>query len=235
MTAPFLAWSHSRRNTFCDCPKWLYHTAVAKKGHPDRVEFEQTQPMLDGNEVDNALTARISKGTALPMKFEPYEGICQAVLDAPGVKLTQVKLALDQAFQPCGYMDWDRAWVRVIYDLAIINGTHAFLWDWKNGQIRVDDSQLKLFSAAGFHQYPEVEVIDTSYVWLKHGITSDARYHRRELPDLWNALLPDVERMQVAFKNNHWPAEPKNGARTCKWCPINKAGKCDRAAGPYGR
>lgn len=230
-----MAWSHSRRNTFLDCPKWLYHTAIVKKGAAERVEFEQSQPMLDGNEVDNALTARISKSTPLPLKFSPYEPMCQAVISAPGTKLTQVKLALDQAFKPVAYMDWDHAWVRVIYDLAIINGEHGVLIDWKNGQIRLDDSQLKLFAATGFHQFPEVQTFDTSYVWLTKSQTTDARYTRRELPDLWNALLPDVERMQVAYRTNTWPAEPRNGKKTCQWCPVNKAGKCDRAAGPYGR
>ncbi len=73
-----------------------------------------------------------------------------------------------------------------------------------------------------------------SYIWLAHGITSDKTYRRRELPELWQTFIPDVERMQAAFKTNHWPAEPKRGKATCKFCAVNRAGKCDRAAGPYG-
>lgn len=231
--ADFLAWSHSRLKQFRDCPKILWHNAVAPRGHPDRLEFVQSKAMLDGNEVDNALTARISRGTPLPSKFAPYEPIAQSVIAAPGAKFTQLQLALDQTFQPCGYKDWDRAWVRVVYDLAIIERDHAFIWDWKNGQIRLDEEQLRLFAAVGFHVYPEVDVIDTSYIWLKHGLPTDATYRRRELPEMWQMFLPDVERMQVAYRTGHWPAQPARGKATCKYCPVNAAKKCNQALGPY--
>jgi hypothetical protein len=96
----------------------------------------------------------------------------------------------------------------------------------------LDEDQLKLFAAVGFIQFPEVDTFDTSYIWLKHGITSDSTYHRRELPDLWAELLPDVERMQASYKANHWPATPSK--RACKFCAVNKAGKCAVAAVPFG-
>ena len=231
----FLAWSHSRRKLFIDCPKMLYHSAVAKKGSPDKIEFVQTAAMLAGNEIDNALTARIATATPLPEKFAQWEGMVSVVLAAPGTKFTQMKIAFDQTMKPCGYMDWDKAWLRVIYDLAIVNvpEKRACIIDWKNGMIWLDEDQLKLFAATGFLFWPEIDTIDTSYAWLKHGITSDATYHRRDLPEMWAELLPDVERMQVAFRNNHWPAEPKRGKQTCGWCSVNRAGICKSAAGPY--
>ena len=233
--ANFIAWSHSRLKAFKDCPKQFYHMNVAKKGHPDRVDYFETDAMRAGTEIDNALTARISLGTPLPEKFAHFEPMALVVLKADGEKLTQVKLALDQTLQPCGYMDWDKAWVRVIYDVAVFRGDYAFLGDWKNGQIWLDEDQLRLFATVGFHQFPEVQTIDTSYIWLKHGITTDRTYHRRELPDLWQTFVPDVERLQIAFHNNHWPAEPKRGKSTCKWCTVNKAGKCPVAMGAYGK
>ena len=232
MTANSLAWSHSRRKTYMECPKKLWHTAVAKKGHPDRVEYTQTEDAAAGSAIDDALTARIQSGTALPPQYTPYEVVAQAVLASTGQKFCQMKLALDQAFKPCGYMDWDTTWVRAIYDVVVINGEHAFLGDWKNGQIWLDDDQLKLFAAVGFHTFPEVQTIDTSYIWLRHGLTSDKRYERRDLPELWADLLPDVERMQAAHKANYWPATPNK--RACRFCSVNQAGKCPSAEVPYG-
>jgi len=231
--ANFLAWSFSRLKTYKECPGKLWHTAVAPKGHPDRVEYVETKAMRDGKEIDQALTDRISKGVPLTGKFVPYEGVAQAVLATPGTKLTQVQLALDQAMQPCGYKDWDNAWVRVIYDVIVLNGSYAFMGDWKNGQVWIDEAQLRLFATVGFHQFPEVDRIDTSYIWLKHGIMSDETYLRHELPDMWQTFLPDVERMQVSFKTNHWPKTPSK--RACKWCDVNKAGKCPVAAVRYGQ
>lgn len=216
-----------------ECPKAFYHKAVVKKGHPDRIDFVQTQAMKDGNAVDDALTARISKGTPLPSQYAPYEDVCKLVLATPGVKYTQLKLALDIAFKPCGYMDWDTAWCRAIYDVAVINKTHAFIGDWKNGTIWLDSDQLKLFAATAFHTFPELETVDTSYIWLRHGTTSDAHYTRRELGDIWNELLPPVERMQASFKSNHWPANPARKEKSCAKCSVNAAGKCSEAQGPY--
>lgn len=232
MSQEFIAWSHSRLKQFRDCPRQLWHS-IAPKGHPDRVDFVQTQAMIDGNNVDNALTKRITHGVELPPQYAPYEGMVQAVLAAPGQKFTQMKLALDRGFNVCGNMDWDNAWVRVIYDVAIVNQDRAFLGDWKNGQIRVDEEQLRLFATVGFHALPEVDVIDTAYIWLRHGVMSDKTYTRRELPDMWNTFFPDVEKMQIAFKTQNWPATPKYGAKTCAWCPANQAKKCKEAKGPY--
>lgn len=231
--ANFLAWSYSRLKCFKDCPKQLWHTQAAPRGHADRVDYVETQPMRDGKEIDTALTARISDKTPLPPKFTQWEEMCQVVLSAPGNKFTQMQLALNASLQPCGYKDWDNAWVRVVYDVAILDGSYAFVGDWKNGRITVDEDQLRLFATVGFHQFPEVDTIDTSYIWLKHGVTSDKTYHRRELPDLWQTFIPDVERMQIAFRTSRWPAEPKRGKATCGWCPVNKAGKCPVALGPY--
>src|SRR3990167_3968341 len=115
-----LAWSYSRLKTFLACPKQLWHS-IAPRGHEDRIEFVQTQAMKDGNEVDEALTARVSKGVALPLKFSHLEPVAATVLASPGTKFTQMRLALNESFEPCGYKDWDNAWVRVIYDVAVID------------------------------------------------------------------------------------------------------------------
>lgn len=230
--ADFLAWSHSRLSQFRECPKKLWHSALAPKGSPDRLEFVQSQAMLDGLEIDNALTSRVAKATPLPPKYAQWERLMGSIVAAPGVKLTQLKVALDRAFKVCGYTDWNNTWVRAVYDLAIVNGTHAFIWDWKAGQIRLDENQLRLFAATGFHFFPEVDTIDTSYIWLKHGVTSDAHYTRRELPAMWDTFTPDVERMQISYKTNQWPPTPSPSA--CKWCDVNKAGKCPVAAVKHG-
>ena len=228
----FIAWSHSRRKDWMECPRMFYHKNVPKKGHPDKVEFIQTAAMLAGNVIDDALTQRISNNTPLPSQFAPYEPMAASVIAAKGTKFTQLRVTLDQTFRPCGYFD-PAAWVRSIYDVAVIDDTRAFIGDWKAGMIWDDPDQLKLFAATAFHQFPALEVINTSYIWLKHGVTTDETYSRRELSDLWNDLLPEVERMQIAFKTNHWPATPKRGKKSCSRCSVNQAGKCKESQGPY--
>jgi hypothetical protein len=232
MRTDYLAWSHSRMSQFLECPKQLYHNAVAPKGSADRIEFTQTPQMIAGNLVDDALTKRISNGTPLPSQYAPYEPMVAAILAAPGVKFAQLKVTLDRTFKPCGYFDAG-AWVRSIYDVAVINGDYAFIGDFKNGMIWPDTNQLKLFAATAFHQFPELEVVSTSYIWLKHGQTSDETFRRKELNDLWQVFIPDEERMQACYQTGHWPAAPKRGAKSCERCNVNQAGKCDKAQAPY--
>lgn len=199
------------------------------------MEFFETPQILAGREIDEAFTARIGAKTALPAKFSQWEPMCQVIDEAPGQKFTQMQLALDQSFALSGYRDWNKTYVRVIYDFAQINGNRALLVDWKNGKVSVSHGQLCLFAATCFHHFPEVEVVDTSYAWLAHGFTSDATYHRRELPDMWQTFIPTVERMQVAHKANNWPATPKPMGKgfACGWCGANKTGKCKEARGEY--
>lgn len=236
--ANFLAWSYSRLRTFLNCPKQLWHTAVAPKWHADRVPYQANEFQAAGNAVDAALTARVQSGTPLAPQYQQYERMAAVLASAPGAKLSQLELALDQSFQPCGSKDWDRCWVRTKIDYANIQGPWALFLDYKNGKVSIDEKQLKLYAATGFHTFPELEVIDTSYGWLQHGFTTDRTYRRSELGALWQEFLPDVERMNVCYTNNTWPATPEHkimGAPVCRWCPVNQLGKCGVAAVKYGK
>lgn len=229
--AQHLAWSYSRYKIYEECPGKLWHCSVAPRGSPDRAPYVESRPQREGKEIDAALTARISKGTPLASKFAGYEDIAQLVLAQDGAKLTQVEWALDKTFAPCGSKDWNNAWVRVVIDLAIIQRSYAAFWDWKNGKIWIDENQLKLNAAVGFMQLPELEVIDTAYVWLRHDTISPKVYYRRDLPEMWHSFLPTVERMQLSYINNHWPKTPS--PRACGYCDANKAGICKEAVVKY--
>ena len=216
---------------FLECPGKLWHCAVAPKGHPDRAEYFESAAMRAGKEIDAALTARISKGTPLPAKYAQHEPMAAMIVAIPGAKLTQVQIALNAALKPVGYFA-DDVWVRVAYDLAILQPPYGFLWDWKNGQLWLDETQNRLYSAVGFHWAQDIDVWDTEYVWLSHDKISPKVYHRRELDELWHTFLPDVERMQVANANQHWPKTPSK--RACKFCDANRTGICKEAVVRYG-
>lgn len=228
-----IAWSYSRLKQFRDCPKAFYHKNIARKGHPDHVAYVETSAKNAGLEVDAALTARVLAKQPLPEEYKHLEEMCQVIDATPGSKIGQARYCLDQSYQQVGYNDWQRGWVRVIYDVGVINGEHAWLGDWKNGKVWVDEGQLALFAATGFILFPEVQKIDTSYIWLSHGFTSDKTYLRKDMSDIWMQFLPDVERLQLAADTNNWPAAPLRGKSTCAYCDVNKAGKCASAAGPY--
>lgn len=233
--ANFLAWSHSRLKQFLECPKQLYHCAVARKGHPDRVDYVETVEKKAGNMIDDALTKRIGQGEPLPMQYQHWEDVAALCEDAPGASFTQHELALDQTGAPCGSMEWDRVWVRIKLDYLNLQLqlrlAHAI--DWKNGKPWLDEGQLRLYALGIFHYYQEIDVVKTAYGWLKTGKIDTKTYHRRDLNDMWRTFLPDVERYQMAYTNSHYPAAPSRGKASCQWCPVNAQGKCPVALDKY--
>lgn len=236
--ANFLSWSYSRLQKYLNCPWNAWCTSIAPKWHPDRVPYQANAAQAAGTAIDDALTKRGQDGTPLPPQYQQFERMAVVLASAPGAKLYQLDLALDQAFAPCGSKDWDRCWLRVKIDYANVRGKWALFVDHKNGKVAIDEEQLKLYAATGFMQFPELQQIDTSYSWLQHGFTTDRSYHRSELGVLWQEFLPDVERMNVSFANNHWPATPENkvnGASVCKWCDVNRLGRCSVAKVPFGK
>ena len=71
---PF-TWSYSRLKNFEACPKRHYEIDIAKA-----FKDEDGTALVWGNEVHNALAARVSKGVPLPKGMEHFEHWAEKVL-----------------------------------------------------------------------------------------------------------------------------------------------------------
>jgi hypothetical protein len=70
-----------------------------------------------------------------------------------------------------------------------------------------------------FSKFPEIDKVRTKFVWLKDGIETVEDFERKEMADLWAAMLPRVEAFKEAYDALEFP-KVKNGL--CKaWCPVN--------------
>lgn len=221
-----LAWSHSRVDDFKKCPRMLYHKAVLKD-----CPFESSPAAEEGKRVHKILEDRISKGTPLQGKDVQYEGLAAAVLRTPGQALTEVQLTLTQALTATGWFAKD-AWCRVQVDVMKVNGDRGWAGDWKTGKVSFDEHQLKLTAAAMMTLYQELNNVTTTYIWLRDNIVEGRTYTRSMLASLWDELLVKPMQMQECNTTNIWPATPSKQA--CRFCPVNKLGKCAVAAcAPY--
>jgi hypothetical protein len=219
-----MAWSHSRINDFKSCPKMLYHKALLKD-----VPFVETPQMREGNRIHKAFEYRVRDAVPFTGNDVKYERIAQAIIGAAGNVLCENKITLDPGLAPTGWFAKD-AYCRVIVDVMKINGEVGFMGDYKTGKIKFDEHQLKLFAAAGFQAFPGVNKWTTAYIWTEHNLIDPAVYTRDQLPQMWAELLVEPTKMQEAFVMNHWPAKP---GRQCRWCDVNKLGKCEFAAERY--
>lgn len=203
------AWTYSHIEKFETCPKQFYHTTVVR----DFVS-PPTEQSLWGQRVHTAFENRVKDGTALPEGMEHWEPIAKKIEEIPGVKFPEVKMAVSKAFQKA---EWDSAWSRGIADLVVINEDRAMVLDYKTGKRKPSD-QLALYAAYTFAHYPEINKVDTRFVWLKNKKIDKEQFSRDDVSDIWRKFVPKVARIESSHEREVWPPKPSglcNG-----WCPV---------------
>ena len=211
MTKP-IAWSYSALNAFETCPRQFYEVRVAKNYADEMGEAAKW-----GDYVHKCLDKRIGEGKRLPDALQIYEKYAQRFDNAPGTVYSERKIALTQDLEPVPFFD-KRVWVRGIIDISVINKQRGAAWDWKSGKRKLDGRQLKLFAALMFALHPELEQVNTGYIWLKDSKMDKNMYLREHVPELWGTFTPAVARLERAHAENNWPPNPSGLCR--KWCPV---------------
>jgi hypothetical protein len=217
-TKPF-TWSYSRLKNYRTCPKKHYHADLAPKGSPDSFKDTKGAAMEYGNQVHDAIAARISKGHALPPAIAHFEPRVQRVLNSPpGAKLlVEQDMAITREFTSTGY--WDRdVWYRAKCVFVKIVGPVALAVDWKTGKIIEDSEQLALMAQCIFSAYPEVQKVRTLFDWLGNNAETVLDLQRSDMATLWRQLLPEVAGYEEACRTFTFPPKPSG---LCKsHCPV---------------
>lgn len=211
MTKAF-AWSFSALTRYETCPKQYYHLNVIK-------DFQDTgsEASNDGNIIHDALAKRIGKKVPLPLEQRHLESIASRFAALPGDIKVEMKLALNNKFEPVGYFDRD-VWVRVVIDYLNVQDTTAIMVDWKTGKRKPDFTQLGLSAAVLARWMPEVELIKTMYVWTGQKAVDPKNYTLSKLTNVWDEMLPRVKKMEQAAKTTDFPAKPSGLCK--KYCVV---------------
>lgn len=212
------AWSFSSLSAFEQCPLRYKLTRVSKV-----VKEGATEATLWGNRVHKALEERVRDGKPLPALIAGYEPLAAKIAASPGEVIVERKVSVNAAFQPTEYFARD-VWCRGVIDVAIIGTTSAVILDWKTGKRKDDLDQLKLFAGMAFAYHPELESVDTGFVWLKDNAIDRETFTRDQIGEIWSTFMPRVQRLNLAFENDRWPAKPSG--LCAKWCPVGKS-NCD--------
>lgn len=208
-----IQWSFSGLKDFIGCPKRYQEVKVLKN-------FEQkfNEAAQYGNKVHEALEKYVKDGTELPLNYQQFKAWADALIQLPGQKLTEHRMALTVDRQPCTWAA-KNMWVRGIADLLIIDGDHARVIDYKTGSERYPEpKQLKLMALLVFSHYPEVKKVSGALMFIMKNVIIDEEYTRDMIDELWTAFTPDLERLSQAYENNVWPANP---SALCRFCPVN--------------
>lgn len=98
--------------------------------------------------------------------------------------------------------------------------TRDFIPTHNTGKVKPESKQLMLSSALVFAAFEDIQVINTSFLWLKFDKSTDDTFERGQTPFIWQTFLPRVQRLERAYKEDKWLPKPSG---LCGWCPCTKA------------
>lgn len=205
------AWSFSVLDMFENCRKKYYHLKVAKD-----YKDSDSQASQDGKFVHDALFKRVCEGVPLPVPLRYMEAMAARFADTPGEKHGEMKLALNDKFEPRGFFAKD-VWVRSVIDLLIVRDGHAVLVDWKTGKKKERFDQLRLSAAVLSRFMPEIEAFKLVFVWLKDNDVSVQDMQRHDMKKVWLDFMPRAAEIDKAILTTTFPATP---TPLCGWCPV---------------
>lgn len=210
-----VTWSYSDLPSFETCPRRYQLTRVTKE-----VTEPQTEAILWGNQVHNALEKYAKERKPLPTALKKYQKYVDKILSYDGKRIVEERLTINANFKPTKWMAKD-AWCRGIIDIGVVGAEKAYLLDWKTGKRKPDSSQLKLFAGLAFAHYPWVSKVVTGFIWLKDCEFDKETFTREQVSDIWSDFLPRVNRIEYALKSDKWTPKPSG---LCKnWCPVGRS------------
>jgi len=177
----------------------------------------ETEERLWGNRVHEALKENMQKGTPLPAGMEVWQHIADQFRKVKGILLAEQEIALDENWKQCAWFS-KQAWIRVILDVAWIDGTIGKVVDWKTGKPKRGSDQLALFALVMLAMYPQLTEVRTMFVWLKTGTKTEETYQRADMAKLWELYAADIERIENSHKNGVFP--PRSSGLCNAHCPV---------------
>lgn len=205
--------SYTNIKMFSQCPH-KYKVMIIDKSIP----FSTTREQQSGIDVHAALEAAVSKGTALPTEFSQYKVIVDKICSMSGQILCEHRLAIKTDLSPAGYFDKD-TWYRGILDVLVIDGDTARIMDYKEGNDAYqDDDQLRENAILVFSNYPKVDTIKASFIYLQMGRVTLLEINRGQLDDLVLKVSKKEVPMLRAEKLNTFPMQKSH---LCNSCQVN--------------
>ena len=207
------AWSYSSIKTFDQCPKKYFHLKVVKD-----VKDEPGEAADYGTAVHEAAELFITQGAPIPEKFAFMRPIVEPLARKQGTKYAEIKIGVTSDLKPCGFFDKD-VWYRGIADLLIVNGSKAWLVDYKTGKNAkyADMKQLDLLAGAVFIHFPKVETIKSALLYVVSQEMPRKTHQRENLATYMGVFDTQLESLSDAMDNGVWNAK---SSALCGWCPV---------------
>lgn len=205
--------SFSAMDKFANCPRKFFLYDVAKT-----IQEPESDAMKEGFRVHKAMADFIKDGKPLPPDMERFADWVTTMRthNHDEKVLAEHQLACTFELKPCAYFSrTDKVWLRAQADLLVLNGLHALSVDWKTGkepdpryELLPPNFQLNITAMLTFLHFPEIERVESKYIYLNAGTASTTHMHRSDLREFIPQLYEQASGIQKAVRTDHWPPRP---------------------------
>lgn len=211
-----VTWSVSALQTFESCPLRYWHEKIAKT-----VPYVQGEQAKWGDEVHQALETGARDGAPLPPNMVQYQPTLDKVRLLSGIVSQssgfiefERQFATTRESTPTGWWDAD-VFGRCAADvLAVIDGWYGVIIDYKTGKPHNPrfglDMQPVVNAKMAFDHFPDLQRVDTSFVYMQHNKTSTATFTRSNVNIEFQPVGELLYKLEQAVAHQNFPAQ-KNG------------------------
>ena len=204
--------SHSTLKDYATCPHKFFRTKIAKD-----VVVTYGSKQNWGQQVHDALEFALKHGAPMPSNMVQYQSVVDRFGPFRPHILSEKYLGMTRDGAPTTYKT---GWLRAIIDTLVVvpESPVAIMTDFKTGKRWLDWQQHDIGALLVFANYPGVETIKASYMWLSSDEPDDKKvYYREDLATLRSTLIPLTERVEWSHGSNIYP---KKAGPLCAWCPV---------------
>lgn len=227
-------WSFSALDKFYKCPRKFWNYDVAKL-----IKEPENDNMKGGFRTHKAMADFIAFNKPLPPEMERYgDWVTTMRTGQPDEKVfAEHKMACTFELEPCEYFDRQKkVWLRTVADMLVINGPNALSVDWKTGAEpdgRYEDTlpknfQLRLVALTIFLRFPQVQFIESKYVYLPQGTSTKFDMPRSDLREFIPQVYEYAGGLQKAVRADLWPPHPSGlckkhcGVTSCQYHGVGR-------------
>lgn len=209
-----IRWSYSSLKQFENCARAYYELRVKKaykQAETDKTRFGKQVHAAAENHVKDGGTKEFDP------RFNYVAPVVQALMDKPGDKYPEYEMACTHELVRCDF-DAPNYWVRGIADLLIVNGSKAWVVDYKTGKSRyADTDQLEVMALLTFLHFPQVVHVHGGLLFVNENKPVFKDIGVAQSADLWWKYRNRVAKIEAAHTTNVW--HPKQSG-LCKGCPV---------------
>ena len=234
----FAPYSHSRLDSFRSCPMKFKLQYITKQ----KIPFEPNLALYKGSYIHECLEYNDDRPDFKTNKIFTEEEKALALISVKkfresdiwkniisndyinekqfGFKIVGSKL------ESCSYYD-KSAWIRGAIDVHWWEGKKLFIDDYKSGKDKSKDTryftndQMKTYAVWAFTEYPEIDEVQTAFIYVEHDTQRHETFYRKDLRDLIKSLFDDTK----ACENGE--RYPKKISPLCDFCGFKEFGFCN--------